>query len=330
MDTILVTGVGGGVGQSILKSLQGSEYRVVATDPDHLAVGLHATPTAYLGPRADAASFLEDLVDICTREQCTLLFPGIEPELLPIAVHEQRLREAGVVPVVSAPEVICTCDDKLATAEFLTDHGFAAPATEPLTDDIDSTWFPCVLKPQRGGARSERTFVVTDKASLDVARALVDPSNCVVQEFIDGDEYTCGTVTLDGVCHGVIVMRRTLRAGDTYKAFVVRDPEIESYVKAVAEALGPFGACNFQLRRKNGQPCIFEINARCSGMTFARAQAGFNEPQMIADHVLRGVSPRYEIREITVLRYWKELVVENDRLTELLRTRVQRGDGQLL
>ena len=69
----------------------------------------------------------------------------------------------------------------------------------------------------------------------------------------------------DGACAGVIVMRRTLRAGDTYKAFVVRDPTIEAHVMAVADALKPFGACNFQLRLKNGEPYIFEINARCSG-----------------------------------------------------------------
>ena len=110
-----------------------------------------------------------------------------------------------------------------------------------------------------------RTYVVRDRAEFDVARTLVDAQNCVVQEYIDGDEYTCGTINLDGACRGVIAMRRSLRDGDTYKAIVVRDATIETRVAEIANQLGPFGPCNFQLRLKGGEPWVFEINARCSG-----------------------------------------------------------------
>jgi carbamoyl-phosphate synthase large subunit len=113
-------------------------------------------------------------------------------------------------------------------------------------------------------------------------------------------------------------MKRVLRDGDTYQAFVVRDAIIESCVRAAAEALQPFGACNFQLRVRDSVPYIFEINARCSGTTYCRTLAGFNEPLMIADYLVHGRQPAFEIREITVLRYWKELVVRNDRI-EMLR-----------
>jgi carbamoyl-phosphate synthase large subunit len=330
MDRVLVTGVGGGIGQSILKCLQGSRYGVVGIDPDHLAAGLHAVPIAHLGRRADAPTFIDSVLAVCQDERCVVLFPGIEPELLPLATHVRRFADAGISVIVSRPDVIRICDDKRMTAAFLVEHGFQAPETVPLTDDVDSSWFPFVIKPQRGGARSERTYVVTDRTELDAARAVVDPENCIIQEFLAGDEYTCGTVNFDGVCHGVIVMRRLLRAGDTYKEFVVRDPAIEAYVKAVAEVLRPFGACNFQLRLKHGKPCIFEINARCSGTTYARALAGFNEPRMIVDHVLHGIEPAYDIREITVLRYWKELLVENDRLAVLLANGKLRGEGRPL
>jgi carbamoyl-phosphate synthase large subunit len=327
---IAVTGVGGGIGQSILKCLDGSGYGVVAIDPDALAAGLYAAPVAYRGPRADDPRFVDDLLDLCTREACSVLFPGIEPELFPLASNIARFRESGVVPIVSNPEVIACCDDKLATAGFLAAQGFAAPHTELFVDDVDSAWFPCVLKPRRGGARSQHTYVVADKAEFDIARALVDPTNCVIQEFIDGDEYTCGSITLEGSCRGVIVMRRTLRAGDTYKAFVVRDDGIEEHVRSVADRLQPFGACNFQLRLKNGTPYIFEINARCSGTTYARALAGFNEPRMIADYVLHGDAPEFDIREMTILRYWKELAVENDVIHEISANGSIRRDGDSL
>jgi hypothetical protein len=112
-------------------------------------------------------------------------------------------------------------------------------------------------------------------------------------------------------------MRRILRDGDTYKAFVERNGALESTVKEIVEALRPFGACNIQLRVSKGRPFVFEFNARCSGTTAARALAGFNEPQMIADYVLKGIAPSYAIEEISILRYWKELVVPNSAIRQL-------------
>jgi carbamoyl-phosphate synthase large subunit len=330
MTRVLVTGVGGGIGQSIVKSLDGSPYEIVGTDPDVLAAGLHAVATARVGRAAHDPQFVESVLAVARDEACALVFPGIEPELLPLAEAAERFRDQGTTVVVSSPDVVRRCDDKLATAAFLTEAGFTAPDTVRFTDDIDPTWFPFVLKPQRGGARSMHTYVVRDRAEFDVARELVDRDNCVVQEYLDGDEYTCGTVSLDGSCAGVIAMRRTLRAGDTYKAFVVRDPAIEEHVRHVVDRLRPFGGCNVQLRMKGGQPCIFEINARCSGTTYARTLAGFNEPRMIADFVVHGIAPAYEVRELTVLRYWKELPVANDRIAALRRHgRLDGGNATL-
>ena len=112
-------------------------------------------------------------------------------------------------------------------------------------------------------------------------------------------------------------MRRTLRNGDTYKAFVEKNESIEQAVRTAVKALKPFGACNVQLRIRNGEPYIFEFNARCSGTTGARALVGFNEPRMIADAILKGIPPTADISEATVLRYWKEMVVSNDRIDTL-------------
>lgn len=62
---------------------------------------------------------------------------------------------------------------------------------------------------------------------------------------------------------------------------------------------------------KGGIPYIFEINARCSGTTASRTLCGFNEPKMIAEYLLMNKEPSFEIQEKTILRYWKELVIEN-------------------
>ncbi|MCA2305804.1 ATP-grasp domain-containing protein [Mycobacterium intracellulare] len=329
MKKILVTGVGGGVGQSVLKALAPTSYEVVATDSEALAAGLHAAPAAYTGLYASDPQFIDRLLEICLTEQCGLIFAGHDVELLPLAETVDRFKAHGIVPVVSSPEIIRSCDDKLATTEFLNSLGLPAPETKKLCD-VRAFERPIVLKPQRGGARSRGTYLARTENQFDLYRQLVDPNNCVAQEYIDGDEYTCGSVTLDGKCLGVIIMRRILRDGDTYKAFVEHNPALEATVRTIVEALNPFGACNIQLRVKNGQAYVFEINARCSGTTAARALAGFNEPQIIADYLLNGVAPTYSISEVTILRYWQELVVPNSHIEQLRQTGFLRGDGTQL
>jgi len=325
----MVTGVGGGVGQSILKALEDWPYGIVGVDSEELAAGLHAVPKAYKGYYAADPDFIERLLDIGQKEDCGLIFAGHDVELLPLSEHAARFRSLGIVPVVSSPEVVRICDDKLATYYFLKEQGFPVPHTEPLSE-VSTFCRPVVLKPQRGGARSQNTYVARSSTELALYRQLVDPNNCVVQEYIEGDEYTCGSITLNGECAGVIVMRRILRGGDTYKAFVEHNPAVEYAVRAVVGALKPFGACNVQLRVRNGEVIVFEINARCSGTTAARALAGFNEPKMIADCLLNNIAPSYATREITILRYWKELPVLNRRIEHLRNTGFLKGDGTRL
>jgi carbamoyl-phosphate synthase large subunit len=329
MRNVLVTGVGGGVGQSVIKALRQGPYGVVGMDAEPLAAGLHAVPRACLGFYAADPRFVDRVIEVCRQERCGLVFPGHDVELLPLAAQADRVRAAGIVPVVSQVEVVRTCDDKLATQAFLRAHGFPALPTRPLRE-VASFPGPAVLKPRQGGARSRATYAVRTPREWDLYRPLVDADNCVVQEYVEGDEYTCGSVTLDGKCAGVIVMRRTLRDGDTYKAFVERNPRIEALVRDVVTALQPFGACNLQLRVRGGEPFVFEINARCSGTTAARALAGFNEPVMIAGWLLDRVPPRHEIREIAILRYWQELVVPPACIEELRAAGSRRGDGQRL
>ena len=317
--TILVTGVGGGVGHGILKSLAGASFRTIGADGEPTGAGLYATEKSYLIPYARKDEFIPRLLEICRRESCRLLFPGLDAELPKLAEATVDFQAVGCEVIVSHPKVIRLCDDKYATAQFLREQGFPAPETYLLDRDFNGeNKLPLIVKPQIGGARSQgmRLIRTAQEWSQWVANGF--PANYIAQEFIEGDEYTCGTVNFDGHCYGPIVMRRILRDGDTYKAFVEQRPEIESLVRDVAAHLQPFGACNFQLRLRAGVPFIFEINPRCSGTTSARSLAGFNEPLMIAQNRIHRTTPQYRIRkDLAILRYWQERIVPQARLKQM-------------
>lgn len=315
---IVVTAVGGGVGQSIVKALQETEYNVIGIDGDELGVGLFSTSRSYVGYYANHPQFIDRLIEICSNENCRLIFPGLDCELIPLSHNIKKFKENNIFPVVSNPQVVKICDDKFETFEFLKDNNLPHLETYFLKDYNSELDFPVVLKPKKGGARSVGTYIVTNRKEFDLYSEIVDKDNYIVQEYIEGDEYTCGAVSFENGCVGVILMRRQLRAGDTWRAFVVKDVELSQFVKNVVNILKPFGACNVQFRIRDGIPHIFEFNARCSGTTATRALAGFNEPKMVCDYVLKGIkNPKYEIQEIAILRYLNELAVDIEKIKEI-------------
>jgi len=319
---IAITGTGGGVGQSILKSLYNTGYEIVALDGELLGTGLFAAPVSYLVPFANKPDYISTLLNICKKENISLLFPGLDAELAPLSLNRDVFKGIGTTVIVSSPEVIGMSDNKQLMYDRLKNIGIDLPFTIPLNKLLsEKIKFPIIIKQMVGGKRSQNVFLINNTNEWNAIIVTIGDNfdNFIAQEYIEGDEYTCGTVNLDNSCKGVIIMRRILRDGDTYKCFTEDNTIIESLVRKVVEMIKPFGACNLQLRMKEGRPYILEINARCSGTTAARSLCGFNEPKMIADFLLKGIEPQFEIKQQTILRYWKEIVVEN-RTIDVLRT----------
>jgi carbamoyl-phosphate synthase large subunit len=253
------------------------------------------------------------------------MFPGSDLELMPLSLNKHLFEEIGTTVIVSKPEVITLASDKLQTYKQLIKAGVNVPFTTPAINFIpDKESYPFILKQRVGGSRSKNVFFINEHLEWETALNRIgdEISNFIVMDYIEGEEYTCGTVNLDNSCKGVIIMRRILRDGDTHKCFTLKNETIEAEVRRAVETIKPFGACNVQLRLKDDKPFIFEINARCSGTTAARALSGFNEPVMIADFLLKGIEPQYLIKEQTILRYWKELVVDNDVISEIQQSKV--------
>src|SRR5262249_46279247 len=153
---------------------------------------------------------------------------------------------------------------------------------------IDEVGFPLVVKPRIGG-RSVGLRVVHNRADLD--DALESKQNLVLQECVGtpDTEFTAGAVHFEGEDVVSILMRRDLRDGNTYRAYVEAFPELNDQVVAFARALKPYGPANFQFRTDSeGRARVFEINARFSGTTPLRALAGFPEVEMCIRYLIDG------------------------------------------
>jgi len=305
ITTVLVTGAGTLLGQGILRSLHlcGRPLRIVTADPDARAAGHWLGDVATLVPFVTDPGYLAVVEGIIERERIDVVLIGTDVELAVLSAARRRLeREHGVHILVCPPEVVEIADDKWCTATFL----------------AEEVGFPLFAKPRRG-ARSVGARAIETSAVLAAACA-AEPS-LIVQEMLSGEagEYTAGAIVLEGKCRSVVVLRRDLREGNTFRAYYERaNSDFAPFIAHVAEALGVHGPCNFQFRLRDREPVIFEINARFSGTTPLRAFFGFNEVSALLDWLIDGTAiPEPRLREGVVLRTTSDLYLDREQVDQL-------------
>lgn len=313
---VLVTGAGALLGQGVIKALRASTLnpKIVAVDPSPTAAGLYWADAAFLVPMASADDYLEKIRALLARERPDIVLVGTDVELPVFAAARLELEEAfGAAILVSSPDVVAIANDKWLTYEFLKRLGFGfVPSCLPGSEEalIEEVGFPLIVKP-RVGARSVGFGVIRNRDEL--RRAIETQPGIVIQKRVGDDdcEYTAGTITFGGACEASIVMRRDLRDGNTYRAYVEAFPELNAFVRKVASSLGAYGPANFQFRLDRGEPKIFEINGRFSGTTALRYHANFNEVEMCIRRVLYGTPiEQPEVRPLVLLRHWSETIVD--------------------
>lgn len=324
MINVLITGTGGGVGQSIFKALRLSKLklRIIAADMHPLGVGIYRGDRGYLVPAANDPAYVDAIITICTKEEIDVVFVGSDPELPVMAKHKGRIeKETGAKVVISSPEKITIGNDKWETYRFLKKSGLPYPESvlpEDRDELVAKTGFPVLIKP-RGGSASKDVYVVKNREELEVFVKRV--KNAVIQEYLlpDDEEYTSGVVMFEGDLLGIFTMKREIKGGNTYRGFIDDFNEVREAVAKVAKKFSPFGPSNFQMRLTERGPVTFEINPRFSGTTGIRAYYGFNEPEAVINYLIHGKKEPLVPKKGVVMRYMNEVYATNEEYEALVR-----------
>lgn len=345
MITVGITGVGGGVGQSILRALHYSqlEVRTVAFDLDPMSAGLYWANSAYLLPPVDdEASYVARLLDYCTQEAIDVLIPGLDFELGAFARHQATFAEAGVSMIISSPFIASLVRDKLKLYHYCQSRGLAFVETHALADaqtSADDLVYPVIVKPA-GGSGSNQAHLVFKPDDLRqvpvdggyiVQTYLPAPGEDVTQrrqynhdkQLNQTDEISAQYfVGPSGAVLGHFISVNQLKYGVPIKV----DPDTESPAynegRRLAEALaadGLRGPVNVQGRLTPDGICFFEVNARYTGITMVRAAMGYRE---VDAGVLACLTGRDDLArtcltfspEMAGIRYMEQTIVPRARL----------------
>ncbi len=318
---ILVTGTGSLICQAIIKSIKQSSLKddiyIVGYDYFPETVGSFWCDKNYILPDIlkpeNKDNWQEQIFDIIKRDNISLLFIGLDFELILFAELKEKIESQTKCKVIVADKKVLTIgNDKYLTAQFLKENGLNYPKTY-LIDEFKDGYidYPCILKP-RVGARSKGVSIINSKEELYKKANIVE--GAIVQELIGNkdSEYTCGILYLDNKLISSIALKRVLKEGNTHLARFNKNfsPKIYDYLNEIAHKLKPYGSCNLQLRTdEKGEPFLFEINPRFSGTTYIRSLFGYKEVEYIIKYLLGMSNESFELIEGTVCRYYEEKLV---------------------
>lgn len=310
VSTILVPGAAAPAGINAIKSLKMGGFRgkIVATDSSYLSPGFFMCDVNEVIPEAENHFFIDRLIDIVSKHHVNMLLPTSGFDIYPYSEFREQLMKSGAYPVVSDKDSLVTCRDKMLTFERLS-RKFDLPFTTTDPSEINS--FPIVAKP-RYGKGSRDIMILNDSDDLRyVTSKMMD---LIFQEFLPGTEYTIDVLSNleKKALLAVPRIRIQTKAGISTKGRIIRNKKLESDSKQIADFIGIRGPCCIQMKEDaNGTMKLVEINPRMGGGTIFTTLAGANFPIMLIDMLENKKVHIPEIQEITVIRYYEEIVIRS-------------------
>ena len=268
---ILVTGIGGNVGQGILRNLRQAKYnlRLIGSNVELCSSGNHLCDVVYKLPYAYDHDYISEVKKLCKTEKIDLIIPSTDYEALYLSKHKNTLPEVAACP----SETVKTFVNKHETYLFLK-HFDIAFAKTCLPSEYKGEFKEFIAKPKEG--RGSRNLFFNPKTWNQFS----DDEYCI-QELHRGKELTTPFyVDLEGKLVGHITMERTLVNGATTFCKVTHeaDEKVENLIRKLMKVLEIKGACNLQyILDENGDIHPFEVNCRISGTNSIRANFGFKD-----------------------------------------------------
>ncbi|MBE6727791.1 MAG: ATP-grasp domain-containing protein [Ruminococcaceae bacterium] len=239
---------------------------IIAVDISKTAPAIYFADRFYIISRICDEAYIDDIIDVCKKENIDLIVPTIDTELLKLAENRDLIEKSTNAKVLlSDMSVVSICRDKNNTQKFFEENGFGVPRLLN-DDDIKSGRysFPLFIKP-KDGSSSINTFKINNKSELDFFMNYV--SEPMVQEFMQGTEYSVDVFCDFDASPITIVPRVRLatRSGEIAKGKVVKDREIINDVKRMLEILKPIGHITIQCMKTQKGIEYIEINPRFGG-----------------------------------------------------------------
>ena len=217
---------------------------------------------------------LDDLIKGLRQRQINVVLPTRDGELMFWSRHSARLRIEGVHVIVSEPDPLQRCLDKLEFARFGSAKGLPfIPASDRL-DDISGE---CLVVKERFGAGSRSIGLRLDRVSA-IAHALTLETP-IFQPYVEGSEISIDA-WLDrcNLVKGLVLRRRDhVVNGESQVSTTFSDPSLEAKALSILQSLQLSGPVVMQaMVALDGELKVIECNPRFGGASTTSIAVGLS------------------------------------------------------
>jgi carbamoyl-phosphate synthase large subunit len=287
--------------------------KFLGADKTELSAALQLCDKKFVVNSVNHQNYINQLLKIVKQNNVKLLIPTVDLDLHQLSANKKKFADAGCIVLISEPDVINICQDKRETYKFLVKNGFDTPVTLNAKQSLrkKNITYPLFLKPWDGYA-SRGNALVRNRYELSFYTKKIP--NCIVQEFIEGQEFTCDVfVDFEMNIRSVVPRNRIeTRSGEVSKGHIIKNIKIMNRTAELVQKLGAGpGIITVQLiLTKQGKIKFIEINPRFGGGAPLSIKAGANFPKWILAQLI-GKKPKIKFDgfqdNLFLLRYDEEV-----------------------
>ncbi|GAA3621318.1 ATP-grasp domain-containing protein [Flavivirga jejuensis] len=269
---VLITGIGGNVGQGIIRNIRASQFniKVIGANVEAFSAGNHLCDVFYKVPYAYDNDYIKTIQSIVEKEAIDLILPATDFEVYYLAKYKNKIT---CDIAVSEEETASNYLDKYNTYLHLSKYNIPF-ASSFLPSEYDARFQNIILKPRKG--RGSRGIQINPKEY-----STCSDKDYMIQELHEGIEITTAFyVTKSQKLHGFITFERILENGTTTHCKVITnyDEKIKKLLREIISVSKIKGSANVQsIVTKEGKIVPFEINCRISGTNSIRSNFGFKD-----------------------------------------------------
>ena len=294
MYNILMTNVGrrGTLLKNFKDSLK-TECKLVATDNWSVAPAIFFGDKYYLTSKITNENYIQELLDICEKENINAVTTFIDPEIMLLANNRTKFIEKGVLPLCPSKKTADLCFDKYIMYQYLKTKNINTVLTYDNFDDFQQGMsqgeieFPVFIKPRTGsgsvGAQKINTIqelqVILEEGKHDY----------IIQEFMDCEDFDAD-VYVDTVSNKPVAAfskkKIETRIGGASKTISFKDEKLFTFIRDIIAEFEFYGPIDMDFFYKNGEYYLSEVNPRFGGAYLNAYGAGVDFPKLIANNIL--------------------------------------------
>ncbi len=306
-----VTGIGGNVGQGILRILREvyPQFYIIGFNVNAFSAGNYLCNKVIEVPYAYDKRYIPVIKDIINKEQIDLLIPSTDYEVYYLSKFKDEL---NTIILCSGFYSVDVYTDKYKSYLHHKQHNI--PFAEAfLPDEYDNSFEQIIVKPREG--RGSRNVYINPKATSQFN------DDYIVQEYKKGIEITTAAyVTKQRELLGFITFDRKLANGTTIECKVVTkyDNSLRVILQKIVDNSDIMGSFNLQaIVTQDGKIVPFEINCRISGTNSIRHNLGFQDVKYgIEEWLFNNKLPQPKITKGVACRILLDVIYPNASETE--------------